>query len=400
MANARTRRLWTFVFAGLTLLLLLSPTFAAVQAASLGSDPATTFVAPLSAAPGVTTSASGEAFFWLAPNGTALDYVVVVSNIQNAFMAHIHLSPKGDILVWLAPNPNAVTSTEESSCIAVLSGGAASACAGLVSGSFSGVLGQGIITAADMSGSKTCAGCDNVTFSQLMTDIQAGNAYVNVHTTQNPAGEVQGMIVPATDYVAPLGAASGVSTSAGGEALFWLAPNGTALEYVLVVSNIQNAFMAHIHLAPKGDILVWLAPSPNVATSGEESSCIAVLSGGAASACAALDTGSFSGVYGQGTITASDLSGSKTCAGCDNVTFSQLMTDIQAGSAYVNVHTTQNPGGEVQGTIVPVTSVATPVPEFGTSALLLVLLASITIVALLARFQLGWRPLKQGLHSA
>jgi hypothetical protein len=232
-----------------------------------------------------------------------------------------------------------------------------------------------------------------------MTDVQAGNAYVNVHTSQNPAGEVQGTIATATDYVAPLGAASGVSTSAGGEALFWLAPNGTALEYVLVVSNITNAFMAHIHLSPSGDILVWLAPSPDTATIGEEASCVAVLSGGPSLACSALVSGSFSGVLGQGTISSADMSGSKTCAACDNVTFSQLMTDIQAGNAYVNIHTTQHAAGEVQGTIVPVTGVSTPVPEFGTSALLIVLLASIAAVVLVARFQLGWRPLKQGFHS-
>ena len=204
---------------------------------------------------------------------------------------------------------------------------------------------------------------------------------------------------PATTFVAPLSAATGVTTSATGDAFFWLAPNGTALEYVVVVSDITNAFMAHIHLSPSGDILVWLAPSPDTATSGEESSCVAVLSGGPASACAGLVSGSFSGVLGQGVITSSDLSGSKTCAACDNVTFSQLMTDIQAGNAYVNVHTSQHAAGEVQGTIVPVTRVATPVPEFGTSALLIVLLASIAAVALVARFQLGWRPLKQGFHS-
>jgi hypothetical protein len=193
-----------------------------------------------------------------------------------------------------------------------------------------------------------------------------------------------------------LSAAPGITTSATGDAFFWLAPNGTALEYVVVVSNITNAFMAHIHLSPGGDILVWLAPNPNTAKSGEEASCVAVLSGGPASACAELMSGSFSGVLGQGTITAADLSGPKTCVGCDNVTFSQLMTDIQAGNAYVNVHTSQHPGGEVQGTIVPVTSVATPVPEFGTGALLIALFGSMAVVALLTRVGLGERRRMQG----
>jgi hypothetical protein len=390
---------WTAVLTAMTFLLMASPTMSAVQAAS-ASTASTTFAAPLTAASGVTTSASGEALFWLAPNGTALEYILIVDNIQNAFMAHIHLAPSGDILVWLAPNPNTAKSGEEASCVGVLSGGAASACAALISGSFSGVYGQGTITASDLSGAS-CVGCDNVTFTQLMTDIQAGNAYVNVHTTQNPAGEIQGTIVPATDYVAPLGAVKGVTTSAGGEAVFWLAPNGTALEYALVVSNIQNAFMAHIHLAPSGDILVWLGPNPNTATSGEESGCVAVLSGGPASACGGLISGSFSGVYGQGIITTADMSGSKTCAGCDNVTFTQLMTDIQAGNAYVNVHTTQNPAGEVQGTIVPATGATTPLPEFNTSALLITMFGAVAAVALLTRMRLvGGRSQGQGVNSA
>jgi hypothetical protein len=193
----------------------------------------------------------------------------------------------------------------------------------------------------------------------------------------------------ATAFVAPLSAASGVTTSATGQAFFWLASNGTALNYVLTVSNINNSFMAHIHVSPSEDILVWLSPNPNTGTS-DEASCLAVLKGGPVSACSTLISGSFSGVLARGTITSADLSGA-ACDGCDNVTFSQLMNDINAGTAFVNVHTSQNPGGEIQGTMVPLASEATPLPEFGTGALVITMLAAMAVIALLARFQASGR---------
>jgi len=43
-----------------------------------------------------------------------------------------------------------------------------------------------------------------------------------------------------------------------------------------------------------------------------------------------------------------------------------------------------------------VTSVATPVPEFGTSALLIALFGSMAVVALLTRVRLGVRRRMQG----
>ena len=54
------------------------------------------------------------------------------------------------------------------------------------------------------------------------------------------------------------------ATSAQGQAIFHLSDDGTALEYKLIGSNIENAFMAHIHMATpgvNGPIVVWLYPS-------------------------------------------------------------------------------------------------------------------------------------------
>ncbi len=155
------------------------------------------FVAHLSAAPGVSSHATGEAIFQLSPDGKSLSYRLVVSNINNVFMAHIHLKG-GDILVWLYPNPNTVASGGEAACVAVLSGGSASSCPGYVPGRFDGVLAQGTITASDLNGSTTCYACSGLSplaFSTLVSDMEAGQTFVNVHTTQNPGGEIQGTIL-------------------------------------------------------------------------------------------------------------------------------------------------------------------------------------------------------------
>ncbi len=92
----------------------------------------------------------------------------------------------------------------------------------------------------------------------------------------------------------------------------------------------MNVTMAHIHVSAaagqSGDIAVWLYPAkpPMV-----------------------LKEGTFSGVLAQGTITASNLEGPLA-----NGSISDLVDRIRKGLAYVNVHTSQYPGGEIQGTIV------------------------------------------------
>jgi hypothetical protein len=317
------------------------------------------FGANLTAAPGVTTSATGQAIFQLSPDGQTLTYTLAVSNITNVFMAHIHLSPSMDIGVWLDPNPNTVASGGLTACAAVLSNGPIASCPGLISGKFSGVLSQGTITAADLSGNNTCAGCSGLstpTMSALVAQIKSGQTFVNVHTMQNPGGEIQGTIVPAAQtFAANLTAAPGVTTSATGQAIFQLSPDGQTLIYTLSVSNISNVFMAHIHLSPSMDIGVWLDPNPNTVASGGLTACAAVLSNGPIASCPGLMSGSFSGVLAQGMITSADLSGNSTCAGCSGLstpTMSALVAYIESGQTFVNVHTMQNPGGEIQGTIV------------------------------------------------
>ncbi len=121
--------------------------------------------------PPVETLATGQAIFQLSKSGDELSYKLIVANIQDVTQSHIHLAPagaNGGVVAWLYPSePPAV----------------------LIPGKFNGVLAEGTITAADLTGSL--AGMD---LSDLIAEIEAGNAYVNVHTSAYPGGEIRGQI--------------------------------------------------------------------------------------------------------------------------------------------------------------------------------------------------------------
>jgi hypothetical protein len=130
-------------------------------------------------------------------------------------------------------------------------------------------------------------------------------------------------------------------STARGSAVFQLNADGTELEYQLMVANIENAFMAHIHRQAKGvngGIVVWLYPS-TATTPGP------------------VAGGRLDGVIAKGTITAANLVGSLA-----GQPLSALIDELKAGNAYVNVHTNDGvtptntgpgdfPGGEIRGQI-------------------------------------------------
>jgi hypothetical protein len=121
--------------------------------------------------PPVASQAQGQAIFSILAGGTAIHYRLNVSNIENVLMAHIHLAPagdNGDIVAWLYPSAPP---------------------AQLVPGRFNGVLAAGVITDASLVGPL-----DGQTLADLITVIEEGNAYVNVHTSANPTGEIRGQI--------------------------------------------------------------------------------------------------------------------------------------------------------------------------------------------------------------
>jgi len=119
-----------------------------------------------------------------------------------------------------------------------------------------------------------------------------------------------------------------VVTDAVGQAIFQLSKDGNELSYKLIVANIENVRMAHIHVAPagvNGGVVVWLYPSGPPPT---------------------LIPGRTDGILAEGTITTASLGGS--LAGKQLSDLIALMVD---GQTYVNVHTVDYGGGEIRGQI-------------------------------------------------
>ena len=121
--------------------------------------------------PPVETNATGQATFQLSRDGESLSYRLIVANIENVRMAHIHRAPagaNGPVVAWLYPSgPPPVT----------------------IPGRTDGILAEGEITAGDLVGSLN--GAD---LSDLIDLIASGETYVNVHTTQFGGGEIRGQI--------------------------------------------------------------------------------------------------------------------------------------------------------------------------------------------------------------
>ncbi len=117
-------------------------------------------------------------------------------------------------------------------------------------------------------------------------------------------------------------------SKAQGQAVFQLSKDGSELSYKLIVANLDNVRMAHIHLAPSGSnggVVAWLYPSgpPPV-----------------------LLPGTTNGILAEGVIKAENLMG-----GLAGKPLSKLIGAMLNDSTYVNVHTVAFPGGEIRGQI-------------------------------------------------
>ena len=148
---------------------LVAAVTAGVAACSSSTDlaTATKFAASLQGAtevPAVTTNAGGGATIEL--NGSGLNFTVSVANLSgNPTASHIHIAAPG------ASGPvrfNFCGTSDTPACTAVTNG----------------VIATG--TASTLAG--------GITIDSLMSAIRAGNAYVNVHTSANPGGEIRGYL--------------------------------------------------------------------------------------------------------------------------------------------------------------------------------------------------------------
>ena len=167
-----------------------------------------------------------------------------------------------------------------------------------------------------------------VTVALLVTSGVAATAMLNFRAH-----------LPGSEEVPPLDVV--IQTLAQGQAIFKLSEDGSEIHYKLIVANINNVFMSHIHKgAPgvNGPIAVWLYPSttPGAGPAGQ---------------------GRVDGVLAEGTITQANLVNQ---AATGITTIAELMNAIESGNAYVNVHTNDGiaptntgpgdyPGGEIRG---------------------------------------------------
>ena len=130
------------------------------------------WIAHLRPQEGVRTKARGLAVF--QPYDGRMPFVLAAGNIENAFMTHIHEDePLGPIAVWLQD----VATQEER----------------LVDGVFTGILDAGSLT-DEVIAQGRAEEAESTTLQELVTTIQAGEAFVNVHTEAHPDGELAGRI--------------------------------------------------------------------------------------------------------------------------------------------------------------------------------------------------------------
>jgi hypothetical protein len=135
--------------------------------------------------------AQGEAHFKVSDDGASVDYKLMASNINNAFMAHIHCGvpgSNGPIVVWLFPSTDPVPGPQ---------GG----------GRHDGVLAEGMFTNANVIPRPDSAACPGgvSSLADVLAKIKAHGTYVNVHTSDGnatpnegpgdfPGGEIRGQL--------------------------------------------------------------------------------------------------------------------------------------------------------------------------------------------------------------
>jgi len=117
--------------------------------------------------PPVETNAHGVFIATLSPDGKSITFKLIVANMENVTMAHIHIgdsATNGPVVVFLFHTETPVARQD-------------------------GILSQGTFTASDFKGPLM-----GQAFSALINAIMNGDAYVNVHSTQHGAGEIRGQV--------------------------------------------------------------------------------------------------------------------------------------------------------------------------------------------------------------
>jgi CHRD domain len=141
------------------------------------AQPGANFVAHLTGndeVPEVDVSAQGQAVFQLDSSGTELSFRLISTQLVGTTQAHIHCGAdgvNGPVVAFLLDlNPDGID--------------------------VDGVLSSGVITNADVIQRPDSPECPGgiADFDDLIARMSDGGAYVNVHTLDNPGGEIRGQI--------------------------------------------------------------------------------------------------------------------------------------------------------------------------------------------------------------
>ncbi|MCY7411399.1 MAG: CHRD domain-containing protein, partial [Chitinophagales bacterium] len=222
--------------------------------------------------PAVVTSAYGLGSFNLYKNQKAITINVVVQGLSGAITgAHFHVGAPG------------------------VSGGVVEDLTSMVTGNV--IVGE-------------------VDPALYLSDLLAGNIYINIHTTANPNGEIRGQVITDTKLafdatIDGIQEVPAVVTSALGVAVAKLNTAMDTMWYHVVADGLSGAITgAHFHSGKKG------------------------VSGGVV---VDLSAG-ISGNQVDGMISGSALT-------------SDLINSFLTGGIYVNLHTATNPNGEIRGQV-------------------------------------------------
>ncbi|MDZ7607716.1 MAG: CHRD domain-containing protein [Cyclobacteriaceae bacterium] len=118
------------------------------------------------------------------------------------------------------------------------------------------------------------------------------------------------------------------TTNATGQVKFQVSKDRQSVSFKLIVANLEDVRMAHIHIAPagvNGPVVVWLYPEAPPML---------------------LIPGTTNGILAQRSFNNSNLTGPLV-----GMEISDLVAALKSGNAYVNVHTNAYPGGEIRGQI-------------------------------------------------
>jgi hypothetical protein len=129
--------------------------------------------------PAVSTAASGNFRAMINPAADAIDYEMIFDGLQGTItQAHIHIAQagvNGAIVIWICGTPATPGPLGTQTCPQ----------SGLVAGT---------ITAANVLASAPTQQIAAGDLDAVIAAIRAGVAYVNVHTSLSPGGEIRGQL--------------------------------------------------------------------------------------------------------------------------------------------------------------------------------------------------------------